>query len=158
MARLSQKQLDEIAQSRKLENKHENSLGQSFVSPKVISEILGEQNTGTYKYKLPSSAFLGANINAIPYVDYKDFPKIKISGKFSGERQKKGAPIYGLKEIDHILEHVNEGTNKNATLNFLIWVGLQALKGVNEDIMININDSTYADGEIISKYLTEDHD
>lgn len=158
MARLSQKQLDEIAKSRKLENGCENSLGESVVSPKVISEILGEKNTGTYKYKLPSSVFLGTKINSIPYVEHKDFPKIKIYGKFSGERQRKGAPIYILKEIDHILDHVNEGKNKNATLNFLIWVGLQALKGVNDDIMININDSTYADGEIISKYLTEDHD
>ena len=109
-----------------------------------------------YKYKLPDVQIPFRNEISIPFVPVDEYPKINIHGKYSSHRVNKGANLYLLKEIDHVLSKINEGKNKNATINFLIWVGLQSLKGINHEISIQIHDSTYADGGIINKYIVND--
>jgi len=167
MARLSQKQLEEIAKLRKDENitNDKNSAGTKgtdvpldrlSTNSKIINEILGDGKQPVYKYKLPDAQTLLRDEASVPYVPVEEFPKINIQGKYSAFRQVKGANLYILKEIDHVLSKINEGKNKNATINFLIWVGLQSLKGINHEISIQIHDSTYADGGLISKYISNE--
>lgn len=166
MARLSQKQLEELAEQRKLENRgtDDDTLGfgssetekPPLSNPKIINEILNDGMRAPYKYKLPETPISFGENDAIPYVRAEDYPKIKIKGKFAAERQIKGANLYLVKEIDYLLKNVNEGKNKNATINFLIWVGLQSLKGINHDISVQIHDSTYADGSLIERYLSKE--
>ncbi|MCL4419098.1 hypothetical protein M1146_03275 [Patescibacteria group bacterium] len=163
MARLSQKQLEEIAKSRKIENEDNSSLTDNeskydslSTNPKIINEILGDGMQPIYKYKLPEVQTPSRDEVSVPFVSVEEYPKINIQGKYSSYRQVKGANLYILKEIDHVLSRINEGKNKNATINFLIWVGLQSLKGINHEISIQIHDSTYADGGIIHKYISND--
>lgn len=161
MARMSQKQLEEIAKSRINENKdaildsnNEYLTAPISTNPKIINEILGDGMQQVYKYKLPETRTPLMDEVSVPFVPVNEYPKINIQGKFSAYRQVKGANLYLLKEIDHVLSKINEGKNKNATINFLIWVGLQSLKGINHEVSIHVHDSTYADGELISKYIT----
>ncbi|WP_028389171.1 hypothetical protein [Legionella fairfieldensis] len=164
MARLSQKQLEELAKQRRLENeeKEKNRTednGHISYNPKIINEILTDGVQPPYKYKLPDLPSPYKDSESVPFVHVESYPKINIQGKFSSNRQVKGANLYLLKEIDLVLSKINEGKNKNATINFLIWVGLQSLKGVNHDISIQIHDSTYADGGLIENYiLTESNE
>lgn len=164
MAKLSQKQLEDLAKLRKIENKEneanvaiaENELKYNKLStnPKIINEILGDGMQPIYKYKLPDAQSPLRDEISVPFVSVEEYPKINIQGKYSSYRQVKGANLYILKEIDYVLSKINEGKNKNATINFLIWVGLQSLKGINHEISIQIHDSTYADGGIINKYIS----
>ena len=115
----------------------------------IASEMIGEKKTLTYPITNES---LEKYVSLIPKIDANDYPKIKIKGIFPGYRQKRGATLRILKEIDIILDEVVDG-NKNAALNFLMWVGLQTLKGSgHKNIAININASTFADGKIITEY------
>lgn len=166
MAKLSQKQLEEIAKKRQGENRDnedgrvlredELSLNHISTNSKIINEILSDGMQPVYKYKLPEVQISSRDKISIPFVPVDEYPKINIQGKYSSYRQIKGANLYILKEIDYVLSKINEGKNKNATINFLIWVGLQSLKGINHEISIQVHDSTYADGGIINKYISND--
>lgn len=171
MARLSQKQLEELAQSRK-RSKEEldfpkeeadvstddsliNKEDRLEINPKMINDVLNNEGESPYKYKLPQGYRISSTGKDIPSINIRDFPKLNVKGKFSVDRQNKGANLYLLKEIDYLLDNINEGKNKNATLNFLIWVGLQTLKGMNGTIDVRVHDSTYADGQIITSYIED---
>lgn len=161
MAKLSQKQLDEMATERKKLNEKtvkqsdiKNTLSQS----KIINEIMGDKNTQLYKYSLPETTIRENDQNSIPLIDPNDYPTLNIKGKVSRKRQAKGFNLFLSKEIDHVLQNVSHGTNRNATINFLVWVGLQTLKGMNQPVDIRVHDDTYADGEIISEYITREAD
>lgn len=165
MAKLSQQQLEEIAKKRKNENKsNEDSmliideLSEDHISTnsKIINEILSDGIQPIYKYKLPEVHIPSRDEVSIPFVPVNEYPKINIQGKYSSYRQIKGANLYLLKEIDYVLNNINQGKNKNATINFLIWVGLQSLKGINHEISIQVHDSTYADGGVVNKYISND--
>jgi hypothetical protein len=156
MAKLSQKQLDELVKKRK-ENKaniigEDESLNHVPFDKKIINEIMDSKKESAYKYKLPNN-ILNSIDEGIPYVNPNEFPELKIKGKYSSDRQNKGANLFLLKETDHILDKINKGKNKNATLNFLVWVGLQTIKGMNGSIDIRVHDSTYADGEMITDFI-----
>jgi len=158
MAKLSQKQLDELVKKRKLNEagKIEKEESEEHVSfdKKMISEIMDSKKESAYKYKLPNNT-LNSIEEGVPYVNTDEFPDLNIKGKYSSERQNKGANLFLLKETDHILDKINKGKNKNATLNFLIWVGLQTIKGMNGSIDVRVHDSTYADGEVVTEFLKE---
>ena len=160
MAKLSQKQLDELAKERKggiqnssLALKNIDTFNATKVNPKIITEIMNEDDQAPYKYKLPKNISVAGE--GVPYVDHAEYPYLNIKGKFSSDRQIKGANLFVLKEIDHVLNEINIGKNKNATLNFLLWVGLQTIKGMNGTLDIKVHDSTYADGEMVSEYIDE---
>ncbi len=171
MAKLSQQQLEAIARERKARREEEQNIISAEqnvnmvvdgiekkderieINPKIINEVLNDKNEPPYKYKLPKGYSVANNSEDIPSIKIEDYPRLNVKGKFSVDRQNKGANLYLLKEIDYLLDNINEGKNKNATLNFLIWVGLQTLKGMNTEIDIRVHDSTYADGQIISSYI-----
>lgn len=158
MAKLSQKQLDELVKKRKekeAENiEMEDSVEHVSFDKKMINEIMDNKKESAYKYKLPNN-ILNNIEEGVPYVNPDEFPELNIRGKYSSERQNKGANLFLLKETDHILDKINKGKNKNATLNFLIWVGLQTIKGMNGSIDVKVHDSTYADGEVVTDFLKE---
>lgn len=115
----------------------------------IASDIIGEKSKSTYS--VPNSN-LGQQSSLIPKINISDYPSINIKGQFPSNRQRRTSNLILLKEIDAILENRFTG-NKNACLNFLIWVGLETLKGVNQkDIAINVNSGTFADGRLISEY------
>lgn len=161
MAKLSQKQLEEMAKQRKqlnasnTKNNQVNEVGEIKELPqsKIINEIMGDKNTQLYKYSLPDAVVCSNNENSIPSVDPDEYPILNIKGKTSRKRQAKGYNLFLLKEIDYVLSKNMKGSNMNATLNFLIWVGLQTLRGMNQSIDIRIHDDTYADGLGISSYV-----
>ena len=137
MAKLSQKQLDELVKKRKDSKDNitedDESLNHVPFDKKIINEIMDSKKESAYKYKLPNN-ILNSIEEGIPYVNPDEFPELKIKGKYSSDRQ-------------------NKGKNKNATLNFLVWVGLQTIKGMNGSIDIRVHDSTYADGEMITDFI-----
>ena len=162
MANLSQKQLDEMAKQRKKidgayakSDKIDITIGgrESLPQSKIISEIMGDKNTQLYKYSLPETVIYNFNDNSIPFVDPNEYPILNIKGKTSRKRQAKGYNLFLLKEIEHVLSKNMKGSNMNATLNFLVWVGLQALRGMNQSIDIRIHDETYADGVAVDSYI-----
>jgi len=172
MAKLSQRQLEEMAKQRKssegntsLEN-NSSDLAASEVEQgphdlprsKVINEIMGDMNAQLYKYELPMSSMPIKDKGAIPFVNPKEYPKFNIRGKVTRDRQSKPIKFYLLKEIEEILKENNGGSNKTAALNFLIWVGLQTIKGMNQSIDVLIHDDTYADGEVVRSFLDPDND
>ena len=161
MAKLSQKQLEEMAKQRKMPEEGNNNKAredthdkkESLPQSKIISEIMGDNNTQLYKYSLPESTQHNNNDNSIPSVDPDEYPILNIKGKTSRKRQAKGYNLFLLKEIEHIIGQNMEGSNMNATLNFLVWVGLQTLRGMNQPIDIRVHDETYADGAIVNSYV-----
>ena len=157
---LSQRELEEISKKRNNEKdneiKPEDKAMANFSNTKIINEIINDGTQPVYKYKLPELTSSPINKKSIPYVSIEEYPKLNIQGKYSSSRQVKGANLYLLKEIDFLLNRINEGKNKNATINFLIWVGLQSLKGVGQEISINVHDSVYADGGAIARYILEE--
>lgn len=168
MAKLSQKQLDEMAKARKAINDESginspnrmdlNINSGSINNPpqaKILNEIMGDTNTSLYKYTLPESGGGKREGDALPYVEPSEYPELKVRGNASRDRQAKPIKFYLLKEMEYILKNIDKGNNKTATLNFLVWVGLQTLKGMNQSIDIRIHDDTYADGSFIEKYMNE---
>ena len=162
MAKLSQKQLEEMAKERKKldadQNKVKpdnilNNTKETVSQLKIISEIMGDKNTQLYKYSLPDTTACSRNDNSIPFVNSDEYPCLNIKGKTSRKRQAKGYNLFLLTEINYILSKNISDSNMNATLNFLIWVGLQTLRGMNHSIDVRIHDDTYADGVIVNNYL-----
>lgn len=166
MAKLSQKQLEEMAKQRKVQKdgNNENEFADtsekkdSLPQSKIISEIMGDKNTQLYKYSLPETALHGNDNSSIPTVNPDEYPILNIKGKTSRKRQAKGYNLFLLKEIEHIIGKNMKGSNMNATLNFLVWVGLQTLRGMNQPIDILIHDETYADGASINSYIDLNED
>ncbi|MBP9777619.1 MAG: hypothetical protein KBD25_00390 [Rickettsiaceae bacterium] len=171
MGRMTQKELDEAVKEKKrkeallkkeesIEDKEtdsglvktaelKNKVKLSDSEVKIIaSEIMGEKNT--FYPVIDGNSEKTAPL--IPKIRTSDYPRIKIKGIFPSYRQERSATLRILKEIDIILDEVVEG-NKNASINFLMWVGLQTLKGSgHKNININVNASTFADGKIITEY------
>lgn len=167
MAKLSQKQLEEMAKQRnqlKDSNTESNKVDElknvqdNLPQSKIINEIMGDRNTQLYKYSLPETAICNKDENSIPLVDAGEYPSFNIKGKISRKRQAKGYNLFLLKEIEHILSKNMQESNMNATLNFLLWVGLQTLRGMNQSIDIRIHDDTYADGVNITHYINKQED
>lgn len=161
MAKLSQKQLEDMAKQRKqlddnnVKNNQVNEVSgiKELPQSKIINEIMGDTNTQLYKYSLPDAVICSDNENAVPSIDPDEYPVLNIKGKTSRKRQAKGYNLFLLKEIDYVLSKNMQGSNMNATLNFLVWVGLQTLRGMNQSIDIRVHDDTYADGLGISSYI-----
>lgn len=163
MAKLSQQQLDKMAQERKktLESNRKeegdekvSSYSAPVANSQIISEIMGDENTQLYKYTVPNSAITNNCPYDIPFVAPYEYPSLNIKGKVSRNRHIKAYNLFLNKEIDYILKNNMKGKNKNAALNFLIWVGLQTLKGI-KDIDILVHDDSYADGERIVEYIED---
>ena len=170
MAKLSQKQLEEMAKKRKEQNRKEGNTDiataerpdisqgatEHLSQSKIINEIMGDKNTQLYKYSLPDNTIQRKKEGVIPWVDIKEYPELNIKGKASRARQAKPIKFYLLNEIEHILNNISNGNNKTATLNFLVWVGLQTLKGMSQPVEIRVHDETYADGAPVCDYLDEE--
>ncbi len=161
MAKLSQKQLEEMAKEKKLLSKKKEpqiNIQSTLPQSKIMNEIMGDKNTQLYKYSLPETTVREKDENSIPLINPNDYPDLNIRGKVSRKRQAKGYNLFLSNEINHVLQNVSHGTNRNATLNFLVWVGLQTLKGMNQPVNIRVHDDTYPDGEIISEYITKENE
>ena len=160
MARKSMQQLEEEALKRKsIESSNDitinnqsslNSVKNLSYDEKIIGELL-QKKQQTARYKIPDQVIL-EKITHVPKVIISDYPEINVRGSFPVERQKRGANLLLLKEIDNILLEIDVGNNRNATLNFLIWVGLQTLKGMKDRVDVKVNENTFADGGAILEF------
>lgn len=163
MARKSLQQLEEEAKRRTLEvsNNHFQSKADphqdkpyqennGLINGRAVSDVM-QSNQTLHRYKLPEQINSG-KILSTPKINPDDYPEINVRGSFPVDRQKRGANLLLLKEIDKILEEIDVGNNRNATLNFLIWVGLQTLKGMSNRIDVKINENTFADGGIVTEF------
>lgn len=115
----------------------------------MAADIMGEKKKG--EYSIPYHDQQNESV-LIPKVSTSEYPNISIKGQFPSNRQRRSSNLIILKEIDAILSKKVKG-NRNAALNFLIWVGLETLKnsGTN-DIAINVHSGTFADGRIVSEF------
>lgn len=160
MGRKSIKQLEEEAYQRKAQqltgedivNVSMNKLPQEEIkkissNEKIIGDLL-QTTQSISRYKIPEQVSSRKH-TIIPKINVNDYPEINVRGSFPIERQKRGANLLILKEIDELLSIIDVGNNRNATLNFLLWVGLQAIKGMEERIDIRVNEKTFADGGTI---------
>lgn len=146
MARKTQKQLEDEAKSKNMGNDNRDS-EPGIDSPDIISDIMREKKT-TLRYQLPDQEDHEER-TPIPIIDHGEYPSINVRGTFPAERQKRGANLLLLRETDDLITKIDIGNNRNATLNFLIWVGLQTLKGLPKKIDVRVGSQTYADGKKI---------
>lgn len=169
MARKSLQQLEEEAKKRQLAETKVNQNAyvlntelpdsnhvfdkRETIDNRAVGDVMRSSQT-LIRYRLPEQIASESN-TLLPKVRTEDYPEINVRGSFPVERQKRGANLLLLKEIDKILEAVDIGNNRNATLNFLIWVGLQTIKGMTNRIDVKIHEKTFADGGLISEF--EDH-
>lgn len=165
MARKSMQQLEEEANSRKTQELNkEGIVSNSNVERQLLSEatkhfssnerIIGEllqTNQPTTRYKVPEQVN-NEKSTIVPKINPSDYPEINVRGSFPVERQKRGANLLILKEIDNILSIIDVGNNRNATLNFLLWVGLQTIKGMPDRIDVRVHENTFADGGGITNF------
>ena len=157
MARKSMQQLEEEATQRKIgesvfSSKMDQSLSSknTLINERIIGELL-QTNQPTTRYKIPEQIVTEKSA-IVPKINVLDFPEINVRGSFPVERQKRGANLLILKEIDNILSVIDVGNNRNATLNFLLWVGLQTIKGMEDRIDVRVHENTFADGGEITEF------
>ncbi len=155
MPRKTQKQLEDeikaknpdVQNIREVSNVDEKEDEARMSSPDIIGDIMQENRT-TLRYQLPEQDSLDSN-TPIPNLNPTEYPTINVRGTFPAERQKRGANLLLLREIEELITQIDIGNNRNATLNFLIWVGLQTLKGLPKKIDVRVGAHTYADGKKI---------
>lgn len=164
MGRKSIKQLEEEAYQRKsqqltgedivnatMEKPSQEEINKISSNDKIIGDLLQTTKSIISRYKIPEQVSSRKH-TIIPKINVNDYPEINVRGSFPIERQKRGANLLILKEIDELLSIIDVGNNRNATLNFLLWVGLQAIKGMEERIDIRVNEKTFADGGTITDF------
>lgn len=171
MGRLSEKELNDLVKKKQNENSEKKdvkirkeakdvelplehkSLDKTPLSDSEIKElatkIIGDKKSQVYSI---IDTYAEKHTPPIPKIITSEYPHLKIKGIFPAHRQERCVSLRVLKEIELILEEKTEG-NLNATINFLMWVGLQTLKNsAHKKVNINVNAGTYADGKLITEY------